>query len=337
MIDEYEQQGPKKQGPSVLGANTIFFLVMLFLFGFDVLVKVKNNPIDMKSFFTLAMEFVFILLPSLIYVLIKGGDIRRVLRLNPLSPANALIVFGIVIFSIPLTGFVNYYVHILITHMGRPIPRTLPEINNYKEWLVSLLVIAGSPAICEEIMCRGVLMRGYEKYGKTVAIIISAILFSSLHRNIESLAGIFLIGLILGYVVYVTNSIFAGMIVHFTNNAIAVSVAYWLNIFAKMMGTDLQTLENTGTPPMPFYAVVFFIFVVLFSLIVFMGLITLLKSNTSAVTKIDDIHEHEAEKVNFRYFVPLILGLLMIGLELTYQFYYIFSLILPEWLRLWFK
>ena len=53
-------------------------------------------------------------------------------------------------------------------------------------------------------------------------------LFRSYHFNIQNLLGPIFLGVIFGYMVYKTGSIFTSMIAHGVNNAIALSISYFL-------------------------------------------------------------------------------------------------------------
>ena len=94
--------------------------------------------------------------------------------------------------------------------------------------VVYLFEIAVLPAIIEEMMFRGIIMRGLEQFGGLFAVICSSIMFSLMHGNFGQLVLQFIGGLAIGGVVYITKNYLLGMIMHFTNNAF--SVVYTLMI-----------------------------------------------------------------------------------------------------------
>jgi hypothetical protein len=71
-----------------------------------------------------------------------------------------------------------------------------------------------------------------------VAIAISALLFSAAHMNPAQLPHTFLVGLLLGWLYYRTNSIIPGVVYHWVNNTIAY-VLYNLYPNPDMTLTDL--------------------------------------------------------------------------------------------------
>ena len=112
----------------------------------------------------------------------------------------------------------------IISFLGNLNIPQLPMATNKSEYVKLLFIISVSAGICEEIFFRGFVLSGYERMGKRRAIIFSAILFGFFHFNIYNLAGPIILGLIFGYLVIETGSIFAGMIGHMVNNGFAVTL-----------------------------------------------------------------------------------------------------------------
>ena len=328
-MDEIKTVRNPDQNVSILGANTIFFIGAAILFGLGILIQIKDVRLEMTSFSTIAIQVVFFLVPSCAYIVARRKNVKEVLRLNKISIGNGLIVFGMTLFAIPLIGFINLLIHLLISTFGRPLPNPLPEINNVTELFLGLIVLALCPAICEEVMARGVIMRGYERFGKKTALIVSALLFSIMHRNIQTIIPIFLIGLLLGYVVYRTNSIFAGVIAHFTNNSIAVLATYGVRKLQQMLSIPLPEAESIQMPQLDWMSTAFFMLLVIFAAAAFWGLMTLLRHNTerTVVGPIDV--SREDGRVPFAYYIPLILGCIFILIELILQICYILELPVP--------
>lgn len=332
-MNQTEQNHQINNKISVLGANTIFLVGIAVLFGLDLFITVSKIKIDMVGLPIIAIEVLFFLVPSFLYILISKRNIKEVLRLNKLSIGNGFIVVAIMLFALPIIGYVNYFIYLLISSIGRPIPNPLPDINNFNELLSGIIVIAVSPAICEEVMARGVIMRGYERFGKKTALVVSALLFSLMHRNIQSLVSIFIIGLILGYVVYRTNSIFAGMIVHFINNSFAVIATFFVKKFQEMMGVPMQELENVKVPAMNLPGLIIAVVVIIFFTAALVGWIVLLRHNTQGIVEKHGIVKREdITPVRTSSYIPLIIGMLFIIAYYILQMYYILSIPLPNWL-----
>lgn len=183
----------------------------------------------------LITEYILILLPSILYIKIKGLSIKKTLKLNRISPKQILYVIGITIFTYPIAIFFNLIVITVLSLFGELNQGMVPIADSAPLFLFSVFVIAITPAICEEVMFRGVIMNAYENISKRKAIIYSAILFGIFHINIQNLVGPVLLGLIFGITVYKTNSIYAGMIGHGINNGIAITIGYFANKAMEML------------------------------------------------------------------------------------------------------
>ncbi|MBO6025747.1 MAG: CPBP family intramembrane metalloprotease [Bacteroidales bacterium] len=111
--------------------------------------------------------------------------------------------------------------------------------------LLNLLVIALIPAIGEELTFRGVLQQGLtRKMNPHVAIILSAAIFSFIHFQFYGFLPRMFLGILLGYMFYITDSLWTSILMHFVNNGTAV-VVYYLN----NKGTISIDAEHFGEAP----------------------------------------------------------------------------------------
>jgi membrane protease YdiL (CAAX protease family) len=195
----------------------------------------------------LVTEFLLIALPTLIYVKAKGASVKRELRFNRLSLIDVLLIIVAFFSAYFVAVFLNLLAEILISMLGNLIVPDIPFANNPKEYFMLLLVIAGSAGICEEILFRGFILRAYEKLGMWPNIIVTALLFSILHLNIQNIAAPFFLGIVLGFVVYKTNSIFAGIIGHFVNNAISVTWGYVVMNLPFYKNVNVEQVQQSMT------------------------------------------------------------------------------------------
>lgn len=98
-----------------------------------------------------------------------------------------------------------------------PMPLKVREIFErvFTKDLFSFMSVVIIAPIVEEILCRGIILKGLLKnYAPNKAIIISAILFSVLHLNPWQAIPAFFGGLFLGWIYYKTQSVIPGMIFH---------------------------------------------------------------------------------------------------------------------------
>ncbi len=97
--------------------------------------------------------------------------------------------------------------------------------------IVYLLEIAIFPAIAEEMLFRGIIMRGLEQFGSLFAVVCSSVMFSLMHGNFSQIILQFIGGVAIGGVVMITKNYLLGCVMHFTNNL--------FSVFYTLMVTEL--------------------------------------------------------------------------------------------------
>lgn len=82
------------------------------------------------------------------------------------------------------------------------------------------------PAFGEESVLRGTLMRGLRSKGTVYAITMSALMFALMHGSPVQFIHQFLIGLIMAYIVSLTDCLWYSIVFHFTNNFVVVTCEF---------------------------------------------------------------------------------------------------------------
>jgi hypothetical protein len=236
---------------TVTGANITFFSFTMVYIMFSIGAALfgalfgENSLIDNFIPVALITQFVVVLGPAFIYMLIANLNIKEVLRLN--NPGLAPMV--IILLSVIPANFVGSALNMLIVYplslIGKLPEQPIPVPQNLLEVVVMILVIAVSPGICEEILNRGIILKAYEKRGSYKAMVISGILFGIFHFDIQNLLGPIFLGILFSYYVIRTNSIFTGMFAHFLNNTFAVMILY-LSRGEEMGGGSQITFQQFG-------------------------------------------------------------------------------------------
>ena len=103
------------------------------------------------------------------------------------------------------------------------------NVNSIGGLLFNLLIIALIPAVGEEMTFRGVLQQSLtRKMNPHVAIILSAAIFSFIHFQFYGFLPRMFLGILLGYMFYISGSLWTSILMHFVNNGTAV-LLYYLN------------------------------------------------------------------------------------------------------------
>ncbi len=222
------------------------------------------------------------IIPSLLFAWLIGGKISRYLGFDHRVGVGLLILSVLLILSaVPL---INYLIELNMR-------MTLPESLSYlEEWmrraednameltekllnvttirglLFNIFMIAVIPAIGEEFLFRGIVLRVFRQWSKSIhiAVWVSAILFSAMHLQFYGFLPRLFLGALLGYLFAWSGSIWLPVFAHFINNAIAVT-AYYL-IYSNYLNVDYEELGKETTA---FVYVVFSIIIVGFILYLF--------------------------------------------------------------------
>lgn len=107
--------------------------------------------------------------------------------------------------------------------------------------IVAIIVVGIAPAICEEAVFRGVLFNSVwnQTHGKWIPILVTAAVFGLFHGSIIRFFPTFLLGIVLGYLVYETNNMFYNVMFHAINNIIPVLVLYGMQFLMQLMARAL--------------------------------------------------------------------------------------------------
>jgi sodium transport system permease protein len=181
-------------------------------------------------------EGALLLLPALLFVRMGGYRMSSTLSLRPASWGGALAALLVIAGGTPVVWFLTWAQSFVL-----PMPwEFLEGMSDFLSaetpgrllWL--LFLIALTPAICEEVMFRGVLLGGTSRHMTAFkAILLNGLIFGLFHvpaatvfRFLPSAA----LGMLLAWVVLRTRSIWPGILMHFLNNGsiVVLSSSPWI-------------------------------------------------------------------------------------------------------------
>ena len=148
-------------------------------------------------------------------------------------PKRKDLIFPMVLLGLGVCGFSNAVVS-LAGSMFQSIgfnytPNDMGNPTNVYGIILSFVATAVTPALVEEFALRGAVMGTLRKYGEGFAVIISSIFFGLMHRNISQIPFALILGLVFGYAVIRTGSIWTAVIIHFLNNFVSALFDYILS------------------------------------------------------------------------------------------------------------
>lgn len=96
--------------------------------------------------------------------------------------------------------------------------------------ILNIIFVALLPAVVEEMIYRGVILRGLSRKCKPwLAILLTSIVFMLAHGSLEQCVYQLILGLVLSYIAYSTGNIMYSMIAHFTNNFVVIILSFIQN------------------------------------------------------------------------------------------------------------
>lgn len=227
------------------------FLIILFVSG---LIGVAISAIFMAAGDTgmkiaqgLSSIFMFVVPPIVYYYVTRMK--HQMYDLGFRKPANPwwLLLIGVVLMfiSLPVTNQLTRWNEAMsfggvfekleeylkmLEETAAATTEKMLNVDTIGGLLLNLLVIALIPAVGEELTFRGVLQQGLMRRVKSphVAILFSAAIFSFIHFQFYGFLPRMFLGILLGYMFYITGSLWTSIAMHFVNNGTAV-VLYYLN------------------------------------------------------------------------------------------------------------
>lgn len=252
-------------------------IISYFLIGEDMTVSSAN--LDLTRFILMFAQFMFILAPSVFLVMLQDNNIKQTFRLyKPKMSVFVLAVFGILVIQ-PFLQLYVYFQNELIFSLpfGQEFLKQLKDLlemlesateklvtaNTFTEFIIILLVIAVTPAICEEFLFRGLVLKNFEKIVPAAgAIFLSGVLFALFHFHPFNLVPLAILGIFLSLIVYHSGSIFTAVVCHFLNNLISATAVY-------IYGTESFTGEKIAPDELVSFSVLGITSLILFLIIIF--------------------------------------------------------------------
>ncbi len=215
---------------------------------FQLLEGIDRND-GLYTYFMKYLQFIshlgMFIIPSLIAAWAFGLNIKKYLFLQYIPSARILFLSIILLFlSLPFINFLieqNLQMHFPERLKGienwmrntekaaEELTHTFLTVETISGLLFNLFLIAIIPAIGEEFMFRGVLMRIFQRWtgDSHAAVWITAIIFSAIHFQFFGFFPRLVLGIFFGYLVIYTKSLWPAMVAHFVNNAVAVLAFYF--------------------------------------------------------------------------------------------------------------
>ena len=256
--------------PGPIAAGFFFSLTTIMLIYIAPLIPVKSGYLK-----SALGEILLVLLPAVLFLLFGKYDIIQTLKLKGTKPVHLILVFFMMITAIPIVTVISALV-LFLTKLAfnKTLPINQIQIPDVATLMVALAVIGVSAAVCEEVLFRGLITKGYEKLGIARCIALTSILFGILHRDFQKAIATTILGFVIAIIVHRTKSIYAGMLAHFVNNASVVLIVFYSKNLTQNVSPVSVSTQSTSTVDFSALPTGVLVFVIVFYAILFMGFVS---------------------------------------------------------------
>jgi membrane protease YdiL (CAAX protease family) len=206
-----------RRGPALQGARGLEVFAQLYR---------RYRPAILVVL-TATQFLIFLLLPLLAIRRWHTADLLSYLGLRRLPPAGLLSVAG-ALFLLPVSSGIAQWLLSFFPSLARWGRVGDALIVDPRPWplAATLLAIAVTPGLCEEVLFRGYLQRTLQRrLAFPWHFLLSGALFALFHQQVLSLPSLLLVGFYLGFVYHRFGSLYLTMLCHFLYNAALILLA----------------------------------------------------------------------------------------------------------------
>lgn len=263
MIGSWENTGRSLNAAAsvgLFGIGALYFTILSVVGYVFVMVMAGADMLDERSSFgRYALPEAFVMLYRVMLLLAQFGlllaptlwivrhwhtpDVRAYIRLKK---PRTLDVAAAVLTTAALLPANIYIMNTLLRLLG--VPQNVLDAGNEiftahsaVEFGFLVLVIAVTPAICEEILFRGYAQRTFERTIGWKSVLLVGCIFGLYHMQPLGLFTLSLLGVVFGFFYFVSGSLLPSMAAHFTNNFLVLAVT-WRDV--RWHGRSLYTADD---------------------------------------------------------------------------------------------
>jgi uncharacterized protein len=254
---------------SFLAFMVLSLVIAIPLFGLDSMLSIPtldelDNPesIRVLKYFQVVQSIGIFVVPPFILAWLYHGKIAEYLNLD--KRVNFESVFLVLVLSFAASPFVNFIGGL---NENMQFPEWLSGVENWMRnaedkaaeiteaflkvetvggLAFNIFMIAFLPAIGEELLFRGVIQRIFTNWSRNYhwGIWISALLFSALHMQFYGFVPRVFLGVLFGYLLVWSGSMWLPIIAHFINNGVAIVAIYLID--KELLNPEIEEIGSTS-------------------------------------------------------------------------------------------
>lgn len=226
----------------VPNGTQIVVLILLFVCGSvigSIVVSLLGSLMHLGIEYSMLISYPISFIPPMMYAASASHrnelfDPEYPLDRNGFGSLGGWKAAALVVLATVAAGVMTDLVNSVMPDTPEWFDKVMEQLTGGK-FIIDLICVSIFAPICEEWLCRGMFMRGLLNFRKkdgtrgirpVYAILISAALFALIHMNPWQAVPAFILGVLFGYVYYRTGSLKLTMLMHCTNNTIALVLAH---------------------------------------------------------------------------------------------------------------
>lgn len=218
----------------IFRGNTFALMIIATQFIGSIIMAYTIGPRLTVGQTLVVSQILFLICPVIIYFLVTKKPIKETLRLNKLYGSEIFFLVLIGILCYPIAATCSVLSSIFFQNNVQAVVDQLQGIP-----LISLVMImALTPAICEEIVMRGIILSEYNYKSTFKAAIMTGLIFGMLHLSGQQFLYATILGFLFAYLVRITDSLFSTMIVHFVFNG--------FNVVLSHKATSMKQIQDVS-------------------------------------------------------------------------------------------
>jgi hypothetical protein len=204
-----------------------------------------ENVVQMNRVLLFFQHLGLFVVPALVFARLSSVAWKKYLGFRFIMPRIAIASALVVIAALPLINVMAWLNEGLVLpeslssleevfagmeETAQKLTMAIAGTGSVSSLMINILVVALLPALGEEMIFRGLMIPIFRKWTGNVhvAVWLSAFLFSAMHFQFYGFIPRFLLGALLGYLFVWSKSIWAPIIAHFVNNALALILLFMM-------------------------------------------------------------------------------------------------------------
>jgi len=242
-------QKTKNSQPNIVTAKTsglIYSLAMMCVIVFSLLFSVIIQLIANKQyggtsaatealkkntayiFASFSVTGIVILIFTFIFDKVSGFGVRSAFRIKkPLKRYWLVSLAAFIGMFLGLSFLNEYFIKFLVKYAGYVYTDTVMPSYSVFNLIMCVITVCLIPAVAEEFLFRGIMLRGVENCKTWLVCLIGGLLFSVYHMNPAQTPYQFAVGFLFTMIALKSGSVFPTMVMHFLNNLIIVLCYYF--------------------------------------------------------------------------------------------------------------